>query len=71
MSKKIAVTKEELCKGCMLCTTVCPAKALQPVKRVNSKGYQLVEVIKENCTGCASCYRICPDYVFSIKEGVE
>ncbi len=71
MSKKVAVTQEELCKGCLLCTTVCPVGALLQVKRVNSKGYQLIEVDKEKCTGCSSCYRICPDYVFSIIEGVE
>ena len=68
MSKKLAFTDEVLCKGCLLCTTVCPVNALNATERVNQKGYQVVEVDKEKCIGCGNCYRICPDYVYQIQE---
>jgi len=58
----------ERCKGCGLCTHVCPAGILQLSPDVfNSKGYRAVRVTDmEQCTGCASCATICPDVVFTV-----
>jgi 2-oxoglutarate ferredoxin oxidoreductase subunit delta len=60
---------EERCKGCMLCTTVCPASIIQQADRFNTQGYKVVEVTTENmptCTGCAACAMICPDYAIRV-----
>lgn len=55
---------EERCKGCLLCTLVCPAGIIQQSSRFNQQGYKVAEVLPENmekCTGCTSCALICPD----------
>jgi len=61
--------KEERCKGCLLCTVVCPVSIISPSSRFNAQGYKVVEVTEENmprCTGCASCALICPDYAIRV-----
>lgn len=68
MKKKLAISNEILCKGCFLCTTVCPVKALTATERVNQKGCQVVDINHDVCIGCGNCYRICPDYVYHIEE---
>lgn len=63
------VIQEDRCKGCLLCTTVCPAKILVQSDRLNTSGYKVVEVADddmEKCTGCASCAAICPDVAITV-----
>jgi 2-oxoglutarate ferredoxin oxidoreductase subunit delta len=55
---------EERCKGCLLCSTVCPKGILRGSSRVNTTGYKVVETAPElagSCTGCAACAQMCPD----------
>ena len=54
------------CKGCYLCMSVCPTKAISISDHVNEKGYAEIQVDQEKCAGCGSCYRMCPDYVFEV-----
>lgn len=56
------------CKGCYLCVSVCPTKALMPSKKIGAKGYAVIEADLEKCIGCGSCYQMCPDQVFEIVE---
>lgn len=57
----------ERCKGCELCTTVCPGQVLSPGSSINSKGYHPVSILKpESCTGCASCALVCPDLALAV-----
>ena len=62
---------ENRCKGCTLCTTVCPVKIIEMDKtRINAKGYNPATVTKENmekCIACASCATICPDVVITVE----
>ena len=62
--------KEERCKGCKLCISVCPKKIIQINKdRLNSKGFHSAEIIdQEKCIGCAFCATICPDCVIEIEK---
>lgn len=62
--------REDRCKGCGLCTTVCPKKIVQLSRdRINSKGYRPAECIDESaCIGCFSCGTICPDCVITIER---
>ncbi len=64
---------EERCKGCLLCSTVCPKKIIKKSERFNRQGYTVVEVENmDACTGCASCALICPDCairVYRSKKG--
>jgi len=58
---------EERCKGCLLCTTVCPEEALELSDRFNSNGFKVVQQNPESaCTGCAFCAEICPDYAITV-----
>jgi len=61
---------ENKCKGCELCTTVCPTKiVVMDKERINVKGYHPATVKEmEKCTGCASCARICPDVVIRVER---
>lgn len=60
---------EERCKGCLLCTTVCPVQIIKQSERINAHGYKAAEVPAESmasCTGCASCAQICPDVAIEV-----
>ncbi len=61
---------EKRCKGCELCTIVCPVKIIRlNEQRPNQKGYfpAFVEEM-DKCTGCAACARICPDVVITVER---
>jgi 2-oxoglutarate ferredoxin oxidoreductase subunit delta len=64
---------EERCKGCLLCTSLCPRNIIHSAGRFNHQGYTVVEVTEmEKCTGCGSCALICPDCairVYREKKG--
>lgn len=61
---------EDRCKGCELCTTVCPKKIVHMAKdRLNSKGFHPAEVTDmEACIGCAFCATMCPDVVIKVEK---
>lgn len=68
---QIIVTVEaERCKGCALCTAVCPKGILKmDPAHSNKKGYHPVALQNaEACIGCASCARICPDSAITVKK---
>lgn len=74
MSRIVVI--EDRCKGCLLCTTVCPTHILRKADRFNRQGYQVVEMNDNNaeCTGCAACGLICPDVairVFRTRKSKE
>ena len=62
---------DERCKGCLLCTTVCPVTIIAMSERFNQQGYKVAEVPEadmEKCTGCASCAMICPDNAIRVYK---
>ncbi|MDF1500298.1 MAG: 4Fe-4S binding protein [Anaerolineales bacterium] len=64
---------EELCKGCELCTTVCPKDLLEmALDRFTPKGYHPAELVDPEgaCTGCAICSVICPDAAITVYRFV-
>lgn len=66
------VILEERCKGCMLCTTVCPKEILEKSGRFNRQGYEVVAVNDAaECTGCASCGIICPDVALRVFRSAK
>ena len=59
----------ERCKGCLLCSTVCPKGIIVPSSRINAQGYKVAEVLAtdmDKCTGCASCALMCPDVAIRV-----
>jgi len=58
---------EERCKGCGLCTVVCPEDIIALAARINKMGYHPAQVKEmDKCTGCTLCARICPDCVIKV-----
>lgn len=66
------VFNEERCKGCELCTTVCPRKIIFMADRLNKQGFHPATVEEQDkCTSCAICARICPDMVIEVYKEDE
>ncbi len=61
---------EDVCKGCGLCTAVCPKKLLAIRKdRLNKKGYHPVGIEDmAACIACASCAKMCPDVAIGVEK---
>lgn len=61
---------EDRCKGCELCTTVCPKKiVLMAHDRINKKGFHPAYITDQSkCIGCTFCATICPDLVIEIEK---
>lgn len=64
--------REERCKGCELCVSVCPKKIIRLSEdRLNAKGFRPAEITdQEKCIGCAFCATICPDVVIEVEKDV-
>jgi 2-oxoglutarate ferredoxin oxidoreductase subunit delta len=62
------VIDEGRCKGCALCTHVCPHNLVHIATRFNSKGYQPAEFVdpESECTACANCATMCPDLAITV-----
>ena len=56
------------CKGCLLCVSVCPTKALVPSGELGPKGFGMVKADVDKCIGCGACFKICPEYVIEIVK---
>lgn len=60
---------EDLCKGCGLCTTVCPKKIVVLSDKLGAKGYHLAHVYEiEKCIACAMCATMCPDVAITVEK---
>lgn len=74
------VVDENRCKGCNLCTTVCPYRIFKPGARANRRGVIVPELDRPercaNCrlqhlygrTLCGVCQMICPDQAISWED---
>mgnify|MGYP003404489678 FL=1 len=62
--------RDDRCKGCGLCVSVCPKKILLVDKdRLNSKGYHPVVCVDQRaCIGCTFCAVQCPDSVITVEK---
>jgi 2-oxoglutarate ferredoxin oxidoreductase subunit delta len=73
MAKGRIVVDDMLCKGCELCTSVCPKDLIHmAMDRFTPKGYHPAELVdpEEACTGCAICVVICPDSAITVYRWV-
>lgn len=60
---------QERCKGCELCTIVCPRNVLTIDTHIlNSRGYHpaYLDESADTCTGCAVCAVICPEVCIDV-----
>ncbi|MCT4584498.1 4Fe-4S dicluster domain-containing protein [Peptostreptococcaceae bacterium AGR-M142] len=70
MAKGKVTFDQDRCKGCELCTTVCPVNIVVIDKeKINAKGYNPATVSDpDKCVGCASCALICPDAIITVER---
>ncbi|CDN30116.1 putative 2-oxoglutarate oxidoreductase, delta subunit [Mucinivorans hirudinis] len=70
--KGLIEVEKEICKGCGVCVSICPTKAIDLNAKVNSKGYHYCFMVNEDaCIGCAACGMVCPDSVITVfKEKI-
>ncbi len=56
------------CKGCELCTAVCPKKIIELADYFTPRGYRPARLVdpKGECTGCLLCSTICPDVAITV-----
>ena len=68
MARGTIVVETDRCKGCELCTTVCPQDVLVMSDSFNSRGYKPAVLVDpaSKCTGCGLCAVICPDAVLTV-----
>ncbi|WP_186564392.1 4Fe-4S dicluster domain-containing protein [Lawsonibacter celer] len=69
MTAKVSFDRE-VCKGCGLCTLVCP-RGIVVLEQgaVNSKGYHVAVVSRpEECIACGCCARMCPDSAITVEK---
>ena len=62
--------REDRCKGCGLCVSVCPKKIIDIRTDVlNAKGLHPAGVERQDlCIGCAFCATVCPDQVIEVER---
>ena len=62
--------REDKCKGCELCASVCPKKIIEIREAVvNAMGYHPAGIADmEECTACANCAMMCPDGAVSVYK---
>ncbi len=69
MTRGMISIDTERCKGCQLCSMVCPQQIIRMASdRLNAKGYHPAALIdpEQLCTGCAICAVICPDICITV-----
>ncbi len=69
MANRVTIS-ETACKGCGLCTSVCPKQIVELDRaRLNEKGYNPAMVTDaEACIACAMCAIICPDSAIKVEK---
>lgn len=62
--------RQDICKGCGLCVSVCPKNVLElDLSKINAKGYSPSTAVRpEECIACANCAITCPDSVISVYK---
>jgi 2-oxoglutarate ferredoxin oxidoreductase subunit delta len=63
------IIDQNRCKGCELCTTVCPqGNLVQMADAFNARGYRpsVFADPGKKCTGCTLCAMMCPDMVITV-----
>ncbi len=72
MARGRAIIDEDRCKGCELCTTVCPQGLIRMSRQLNALGFHFAVVTdQEECRGCTLCAVMCPDVAIEVEKERE
>ena len=68
--RAIITINTDACKGCELCVSVCPKKAIEMAReKLNARGVFPVKVKDADlCIACASCAIMCPDVAITVER---
>jgi 2-oxoglutarate ferredoxin oxidoreductase subunit delta len=68
MARGTIVIDENRCKGCELCTNVCPKDLIDMATYFSARGYRPARLVDPDgqCTGCLLCATICPDVAITV-----
>lgn len=68
MFAKIEIDRSR-CKGCGLCTSVCP-RLLLKLEETVAEPVQVIALVpkQELCVGCAQCAEMCPDLAINVSS---
>ncbi len=61
LKEPIVVIREDECKGCGLCISICPENVLIEQHKLNRMGYHPAGYTGEGCIGCGFCFYQCPE----------
>lgn len=64
------IIDSDRCKGCELCTIVCPHNLIVMSDKLNKLGFHPATFISldNKCNGCTLCAVICPDMAIEVYE---
>lgn len=61
--------REDDCKGCGICISVCPVKILEFSEGYNARGVHYPQVTEPSkCTSCGNCMIYCPDFAMVVDK---
>lgn len=68
MARGTITIDQDRCKGCELCTKVCPKNLIQMAGYFSARGYRPATLVDPNgqCTGCLLCATVCPDIAITV-----
>ncbi len=53
----IGVLREKECRGCGVCTSICPVSAIS--MELDERGFYIANVSEDKCIGCGKCVGVC------------
>lgn len=73
MARGTITIDENCCKGCELCTSVCPKDLIHMAKYFSARGYRPATLVDAGgqCTGCLLCATICPDVAITVYREMK
>lgn len=67
---RVFVVDRGRCKGCSICTTICPYDAIWMGDGKSLRGY-IFPIENGKCVACKQCVFICPDFALSVHDIAE
>lgn len=67
------VIDQNRCKGCELCTFVCPKHLVGMADTFTPRGYRPAQLFdpRGDCTGCLLCAVVCPDVAITVYRAAR